>query len=358
MFARLMKSVSIALILCLALISTSDATKLAGEFLATGFGARALGMGGAFVSIADDASAVYWNPAGLTQLEQSQVLFMHSERFGNLVDYDCISIARPLSGEPGEETVGAVSIIWLRVSDILLTSHLNEAGKDFVDSNGNGNWDPGERRLLRPDMVKRESDNEIAGYLSYSKRFGPKLSAGLNAKVIWKKIAEISSLGFGLDAGILYEMMSNWMVGINVQDFTGTPLYWDGWYYTDGDRGELDKHDVSTKETIYPTVKVGSSYTLPVASISGKLVFAADCDVKFEGLAIEETDFWAGDVSADVRLGLLYEYNRILRLGLGMDRRKLSAGAGLNVSQFSLDYAFWRDTEIDNTHRVSVSMNF
>jgi hypothetical protein len=358
MFPRLMKSVSIAFILCLVLISTSDATKLAGEFLATGFGARALGMGGAFVSIADDASAVYWNPAGLIQLEQSQILFMHSERFGNLVDYDCISLARPLSREPGEEASGAISIIWLRVSDILLTSHLNKAGKDFIDSNGNGDWDPGERRLLRPDMVKRESDNEMAGYLSYSKRFSPRLSAGLNAKVIWKKIADISSLGMGLDVGALYELATNWKVGLNVQDFTGTPLYWDGWYYTDGVGDSLAKHDVSTKETIYPTVKVGTSYTLPLASISGKLVFSGDCDFKFEGLAIEETDFWAGDISADVRLGLLYEYNRILRLSLGMDRRKLSAGAGLNISQFSLDYAFWRDTEIDNTHRVSVSMNF
>jgi hypothetical protein len=356
MFLRCMKPIAITVVLCLLLFSTSYATKLAGEFLATGFGARALGMGGAFASIADDASAVYWNPAGLVQLEQSQVLLMHSERFGNLVDYNTVSFTRPLSREPGRETAGGISIVWLNVSDIAFTSHLNEPGVDFIDSDGDGAWDPGERRLWRPDRVRWESDNEIAGYLSYSKRMGPRTSIGLNAKIIWKEIADISSLGFGLDAGLLYDITGNWRVGVNLQDFTTTPLYWDGWYYS-SETAE-GKYKVSTKETIYPTLKVGTSYAVPLAAISGRLVFAADCDFKFEGLAEEEADFSIGEASGDVRLGAMYEYRRMLRVAAGMDRQKLSAGIGLMIGRFGLDYAFWRDTEIDNTHRVSVSMGF
>ena len=42
------------------------------EFLKLGGGARALGMGGAFVTIADDATAGYWNPAGLALLKKKQ----------------------------------------------------------------------------------------------------------------------------------------------------------------------------------------------------------------------------------------------------------------------------------------------
>ena len=38
------------------------------------FGVRALGMGGAFVAVADDATATYWNPAGLTNVFSSAVL--------------------------------------------------------------------------------------------------------------------------------------------------------------------------------------------------------------------------------------------------------------------------------------------
>ena len=57
-------------ILALGVISSISAqeNKYAGSFLELGVGARAMGMGGAFVSIADDGSAFYWNPAGVSQL--------------------------------------------------------------------------------------------------------------------------------------------------------------------------------------------------------------------------------------------------------------------------------------------------
>ena len=46
----------------------------AAEFLSHGVGARALGMGGAFVAVADDATATYWNPAGPDQSQETQFL--------------------------------------------------------------------------------------------------------------------------------------------------------------------------------------------------------------------------------------------------------------------------------------------
>ena len=145
---------------------------------------------------------------------------------------------------------------------------------------------------------------------------------------------------------------------MNLQDVTSTPLYWDGWYFAPNDSGDVVQYKVSTKETIYPTLKVGTSYALPVASLAGKIVLAADCDFKFEGLKGEEVDFWAGDISADFRLGAMYEYREMLRISFGMDRQEPSAGIGLSAGPFGLDYAFWRDAEIDNTHRISVSMDF
>ncbi len=362
MSCRSLKIVCLTAVLVIGLVASSGATKLAGEFLATGFGAKALGMGGAFVSIADDASAVYWNPAGLCQMDRRQALVMHSQRFGGLVDFSTFSFAMPLSGEAQPEAVGAIGLVWLRVSDIALTSHLNTPGVDFIDERDpetgqpNGKWDPGERRLWDPDRVRWESDHEIAGFLSYSRRISESTALGFNAKLIWKDLAEISALGFGLDAAVLHTIMPNWNVGVTVQDLTTTPLYWDGWYYNaDSPDG---KYKVSTTETINPTLKAGTSYRLPVEAISGDVVLAVDTDFKFEGLDKEEADFSFSKVSGDVRLGAMYEYNRVLRVALGMDHRKPSAGIGLTVAQFNLDYAFWRDTELDNTHRISVSMDF
>ncbi len=341
---RNLKIVCMTAVLVVILVASSSATKLAGEFLATGFGAKALGMGGAFVSIADDASAVYWNPAGLYQLDRRQALVMHSQRFGGLVDYSTFSLAMPLSRETGAEAAGAIGLVWLRVSDIALTSHLNTPGVDFIDERDpdtgqpNGKWDPGERRLWDPDRVRWESDHEIAGFLSYSRRISESTALGFNAKLIWKELAEISALGFGLDAGLLHTVMPNWNVGVTLQDVTTTPLYWDGWYY-DADSPD-GKYKVSTTETINPTLKIGTSYRLPVAAIAGDVIFAVDTDFKFEGLDEEEADFSFSEVSGDVRLGAIYEYKRVMRVALGMDRRKPSAisePAGLEAEKAAVN---------------------
>src|SRR5437868_3371331 len=69
--------------------------KYAGEFLAIGVGGRPLGMGGAYVSLANDVTAGYWNPGALAGINYPQFSLMHDERFGNLVNYDYGSFAIP-----------------------------------------------------------------------------------------------------------------------------------------------------------------------------------------------------------------------------------------------------------------------
>ena len=54
-------------------------TKPGFAFLKLGVGARAMGMGSAYVALADDPTAVYWNPAGLAGAEGAQVVVMHNE---------------------------------------------------------------------------------------------------------------------------------------------------------------------------------------------------------------------------------------------------------------------------------------
>lgn len=69
--------------------------KYAGEFMALGVGGRALGMGGAFVAVANDVTSGYYNPAGLANLNYPQIALMHSEQFGNLVNYDYGAVTMP-----------------------------------------------------------------------------------------------------------------------------------------------------------------------------------------------------------------------------------------------------------------------
>jgi tetratricopeptide (TPR) repeat protein len=65
-----------------------------GEFLAYGAGARSLGMGGAFTGVSDDASATYWNPAGLSQLTRKEISLMKASLYEDTT-YDFYSLVFP-----------------------------------------------------------------------------------------------------------------------------------------------------------------------------------------------------------------------------------------------------------------------
>src|SRR5258706_11871870 len=53
----------------------------AARVLSIPVGSRAIGMGEAYTAMADDVSSLYWNPAGIALLNQSQASFMYSKYF-------------------------------------------------------------------------------------------------------------------------------------------------------------------------------------------------------------------------------------------------------------------------------------
>src|SRR6185437_12221378 len=67
----------------------------AADILNIGVGARAIGMGEAYVAQADDASSMYWNPAGLALMEERQASFMYSQMVQDLT-YSNGAIGIPL----------------------------------------------------------------------------------------------------------------------------------------------------------------------------------------------------------------------------------------------------------------------
>jgi len=76
------------------LLNATDTGGQVGQFLAWGAGGRSLGMGRAFFAVADDASATYWNPAGLTQLDRKEVMALHVNLFAD-TNYDFLSYVHP-----------------------------------------------------------------------------------------------------------------------------------------------------------------------------------------------------------------------------------------------------------------------
>ncbi|MCG8608616.1 hypothetical protein MJD09_26970 [bacterium] len=119
----------------------------AGEFLRWGVGSKALGLGRAFTSVADDASALYWNPAGLSALSRlgGSFMVMHVPmREGASFNYLAGAIPLRLFFVNSEENNGFINVIQdLKLGVGVLWHSLgefefyNEDGSKASDQSGN-----------------------------------------------------------------------------------------------------------------------------------------------------------------------------------------------------------------------------
>ncbi len=302
-------------------VPAGAANKYAGEFLTHGVGARALGMGSAFVAVADDVTAGYWNPAGVADARGRSVQLMHSETFGDVVNYDTGAYLHPLD----EDAALAVTFVRLAVDDIPFTDFESDEERIYYDAT----------------RITWESDSEAAALVTYARRVSGKLRLGGNLKMIRKSIGEYSCYGLGFDLGAMYDVWENTTLGVNVQDATTTFLAW----------------DTKERERIMPTVKMGVAYSRPVASMDGVVTAAADADVRFENRQLAD-EYHMGAVSADTHFGIEFVYREMVGVRAGLAMGQLTAGAGVNLNGFTVDYAFGKHEYLDSSHRVSASYGF
>ena len=323
--------------------------KYAGEFISTGVGARALGMGSAFVSVVDDVTAGYWNAAGLASIDYQQASVMHSERFAGIVSYDYAAYARPYADD---RAIG-FSMIRLGVEGIPNTTNaLLDYGTDGIPgtddpdgTEGNGQLDFGER--LDEDAITKFSDSEWAFYLSYGRQLNERFAYGGSVKFLRKAFANHSANGLGFDVAMKYRFRDRWFIGANFQDVTTTMLAW----------------DTGTKELISPTLRSGIStlVKLPFSEAwlmpSIEFVTRTDGDRSFSsdgiGLGASFTSLTFG--------GELHVNNRlILRAGRG-EVEPFSASIGIKVRGATVDYSFGSvgsQENLGDTHRVSLLVDF
>ena len=315
------------------------ATKLAGEFMAPGGGARALGMGGAFAAVASDASTVYWNPAGLAGMEKRQALFMHAEQFGDLLNYNFASYVQPTKLlDADKKPAFGFALIHMGDPDQLVTNQYtmveNNGSFYLVDDNGN---------RVNYDAIPKESNNSFAGLGSFAIETGAG-SVGGTLKLIYQDfIAGESSMGIGIDLGYLRRnfLTHNLSVGAKLADATGTYLSW----------------STGTNEFIVPSLKLGSAYRYESTSLNGAVLLAVDTDVFFDDRQ-GASEFWIETVSADLRLGLELSFQDKVMIRGGLDAENPTAGAGLYFGAFGLDYAYLSHDDFDATHRVSLLASF
>jgi hypothetical protein len=306
---------SVLLVLTLAI--PAFGVKYAGEFLYLGVGGRPLSLGGAYVAEKGDVLSGYYNPAGLSFLSGQEASFMHSETFGSLLNHDFLAYGRSLDSGDTRAAM-AVSLYRLGGGGIIVTT---------IDQFG------------RIHQVGEESHADYVGYFSYSRGFGPRLSAGLTAKLIYRDIVDESAAGIGFDIGVIYALAGWADVGINLQDAPGTVL----------------SYSTGLKERVNTTAKVGMKLHGARGRFSSGLY--ADTDIRFEGRDYS-AQASAGPLSFDSHLGLEVVYMNKLAARIGSDVGNLTLGAGLRINRFLVDIAMRDHSDLDNTYLASVAFQF
>jgi hypothetical protein len=304
MVRTLSRAAACALIVALAFIDVR-----AGEpgsagflFLRLGNGARASGMGEAFTAVADDATSIYWNPAGMAAVEGVELNVTHSEWLMD-IRFEQVSVVNEMFG-------GAAGISF---------TGLYYGSMDRY----------GDVPTITPDGTFAPYD--LAFSAGYAMDILPNLSAGLSAKFIYEKIDFESANGWAIDAGILHRSR------IKGLTLAASML-------------NLGPQTKFVLEKFYPPFQLrgGASYRYDSPMIRGAVIVAADA-------------VFPNDGEAKLHVGTEYTYRSLVSVRAGYKGNYYVQGPtfGLGVRYRSLmfDYAYMpMKNDLGDSHRFSVSV--
>ncbi len=334
------------------------------EFLNIGAGSRAFGMGSAQVASVNDATAGYWNPAGLTGVKNDPSLsLMRAEYFAGIGKYDFGALAIPVANN--KRTIG-LSFLRFAVDDIPNTLYL-------IEPDGSVNY----------ANIRSFSSADYAVILSVAQQLkdkgDTKMSVGMNAKVIHRNVGTFAKAwGFGLDLG--FQMKGkNWSFGAAARDITTTFNAW-SFSFTEREKEVLfltnNEIPVKSTELTAPRLVVGGAYDFKFRK-NVTLKAEANLDFTFDGQ--RNTVISSNVINADPRIGVelnlkdvfflrggVFNFQKTYADGDTLNQKKVwiyqpGAGAGFKLgTAFYVDYAFTNLANQSNplyTHIVSLRLD-
>jgi len=337
------KTITIALILILAVFpmyaqNISKIGTTAAGFLNIDVGARAVAMGSAFVTVSDDPTAVYWNPAGLANLTSTQAMFSHTNWLADIT-FNYAAVAVPL---PGMGTVGA-SAVFLTMDDMEKTTI--EAPMGTGEMFGAGSY---------------------SFALSYSRKLTDRFAIGGNIKYVSERIYHSSANGVALDVGTLFETQFNGLtIGMNISNY-GTKMRMSGrdmLIQTDpdpsigGNNPNIPSNMETTAFNMPLMFRVGVGMDVLKGKGNSNLIVAVD--------ALHPND----DVEY-MNIGAEYTFNQLVSIRGGYksmfkedSEEGLSLGGGLKysvagVSELRLDYAYVDFGRLNNVQKFTLTLGF
>ena len=311
---RSLKRIATCLIFALTSAAHAQTGHYAGDPLLLGAGARALGMGNAYVALSLDATAVYWNPAGLAQVSPvREIHLQHAEQFGGSVNHDVFAARVPIfKGGMG------VGIVRAGVDAIALTS-LEDPNRPIGPDN-------------RPVITDEIGTTDYVFRIAYGRRITDKLRLGAGVKLIRRDLGVGIGTGIGMDFGALYLPISTFRIGATLRDLTKTRIA-----FPDG-----------ITDRVSPSLLIGTAFQRAVPG--GEITISVSTRINDQKPTREN--------ARSIQLGIEYRLRQRVAFRLGRRDGHFTAGTGLQLSRFGLDLAFLEHDQLDNTYRISATLFF
>jgi len=333
---------AILLVLCLLSPLYADEVSRTGTtaagFLSIDVGARAVGMGSAFASIANDATAMYWNSAGLARLSELEAQFSHT-RWILDVSMNYVAVAMPL-GRIG--TIG-VNAVFLTMDEMERTT------------------------ILEPDGTGEMFDaGSYAFGLSYGLKLTDRFAVGCNLKYITETIYNCSAQGVGFDIGTLFTTpLPGLELGMNISNY--------------GTKMRMEGQDVLTQVDIDPSIAGNNpsiNAHLATANYDLPLIFQVGISMDVlrtidkHGLLLAIDAVHPNNDTESLNLGAEYVWNNMIALRGGYkalfrkdSQEGLSLGLGFSsevvgTTELVIDYAYRDFGILKEVQMFTIGMRF
>lgn len=292
-------------------------------FLKIGVGAKATSMGGAFVALANDASAMYWNPAGVAQLDRNEFMLTHIEWPAD-IQYEYFGYIHHL---PSFGSIG-LSASFLHMDDMPLTTE--------YQPHGTGEY-------------FGYSDMMIG--LTYSLKMMDRFSFGITGKFVREEIADLVMQNWMMDLGTFYWTgYKTLRFAVSLVNF-GPILRPEGSYYKKTRQGDLveEKYEAFSPPTIFSIGSAMDFLNSDKHTVTGSMQMNHPVDN-----------------AENMVFGAAYSFMKKFELRGGYkinyDEEKFTFGGGLCLplsgTLFKIDYSYADFNRLQTTHQFSLSFNY